>query len=94
MIGVICNPPKQGEPSYIEFLKEKSAVLADLAEKAKLTTETLNSLDGVTCNAVQGAMYAFPQIRLPKRAIEVAKVSFFVFSVWLTLASRAPGYLT
>ncbi|VDD75814.1 unnamed protein product [Mesocestoides corti] len=73
MIGVICNPPKKGEPSYELFVKERDAVLADLKEKAKLTTETLNALEGVTCNAVQGAMYAFPHIRLPPKAIAAAK---------------------
>ena len=39
-----------------------------------LTTEVLNSMEGVKCNEVQGAMYAFPRITLPQRAIEEAKV--------------------
>jgi len=43
-------------------------------KKAKLTTEVLNSVEGVKCNEVQGAMYAFPRITLPQRAIEEAKV--------------------
>lgn len=33
----------------------------------------LNSLEGVTCNEVTGALYAFPRIRLPQKAIEEAK---------------------
>ncbi|VDN35586.1 unnamed protein product, partial [Dibothriocephalus latus] len=73
MIGTICNPPKPGEPSYELFLTERDTVLRDLAEKAKLTTETLNSLEGVSCNAVQGAMYAFPSLKLPEKAIQKAK---------------------
>nr|CDS30789.1 gag pol polyprotein [Hymenolepis microstoma] len=73
MIGVICDPPREGEPSYEVFVKERDSVLADLKVKAKLTTDTLNALEGVTCNAVQGAMYAFPQIRLPPKAIAAAK---------------------
>lgn len=73
MIGTICNPPKPGDPSYELFLSERDTVLRDLAEKAKLTSETLNSLDGVSCNAVQGAMYAFPSLQLPKKAIQKAK---------------------
>ena len=39
-----------------------------------LTTEVLNSMEGVECNEVQGAMYAFPRITIPQRAIEEAKV--------------------
>ena len=42
--------------------------------KAKLTTSMLNSLEGVTCNEVTGALYAFPRIRFPQKAIEEAKV--------------------
>ena len=32
-------------------------------------------MENVKCNEVAGAMYAFPRITLPKRAIEAAKVS-------------------
>jgi hypothetical protein len=34
----------------------------------------LNKIEGVVCNPVQGAMYAFPQIMLPPKAIAHAKV--------------------
>lgn len=34
--------------------------------------DTLNSIDGFSCNTVQGAMYAFPQFMLPPKAIEFA----------------------
>ena len=43
--------------------------------QAKMTTEVLNSMENVKCNEVAGAMYAFPRITLPKKAIEAAKVS-------------------
>ncbi len=74
MIGAICDPPKEGEPSYPTFIAEKTAVLQDLQTKATLATTTLNSLEGVSCNALQGTMYAFPQLRLPEKAIAAAKV--------------------
>ena len=48
-------------------------MLASLAERAKLVADTLNSIEGITCNTVQGAMYAFPQIHLPLKAIAAAK---------------------
>ena len=53
--------------------------------KAKITTSMLNSLEGVTCNEVTGALYAFPRIRLPQKAIEEAKVSKRVMDVTLSL---------
>ena len=34
----------------------------------------LNSLEGVSCNAVTGSLYAFPKIVLPQKAIEEAMV--------------------
>ena len=40
--------------------------LASLAERAKLVADTLNSIEGITCNTVQGAMYAFPQVNSPR----------------------------
>jgi len=44
-----------------------------------MTTETLNMVEGVRCNEVMGAMYAFPRIFLPDRAIAEAKVSIPLF---------------
>lgn len=49
-------------------------MLSDLNVKAKLTTQILNSIEGVTLNEVAGAMYAFPQIKLPPKVLEAAKV--------------------
>ena len=43
-----------------------------------MATEVLNSIKNVKCNEVAGAMYAFPRITLPKKAIEAAKVSCLV----------------
>jgi alanine transaminase len=35
--------------------------------------DALNSLEGVTCNRAEGAMYLFPRINLPQKAIEAAE---------------------
>uniref|UniRef100_A0A673BFA6 Alanine aminotransferase 1 n=1 Tax=Sphaeramia orbicularis TaxID=375764 RepID=A0A673BFA6_9TELE len=52
---------------------ERTAVLAALAEKARLTEQVFNTVPGITCNPVQGAMYTFPRITLPQKAIDKAK---------------------
>ncbi|KAL4239866.1 glycerol-3-phosphate O-acyltransferase 2 [Mactra antiquata] len=75
VMDVVVNPPKPGEPSYDLFEKEKNFVLGQLKEKARMVTEVFNSIDGISCNVVQGAMYAFPNIKLPKKAIEAAKAA-------------------
>lgn len=72
-LDVVMNPPQKGEPSYEQFIKEKNGVLSGLAEKAKLTADMFNSIDGITCNTVQGAMYSFPKIDIPAKAVEEAK---------------------
>ena len=35
----------------------------------------LNRLEGVTCNEAQGAMYAFPAITLPPKAVAAAEAA-------------------
>ncbi|KAK6011177.1 aminotransferase, class I/II [Ostertagia ostertagi] len=77
MMDALVNPPKPGEPSYDLWLKEKTAVLNSLKERATLVKQAYGSIDGILCNEVQGAMYAFPQLLLPPRAIEKARVSYY-----------------
>lgn len=73
VMDCITNPPKPGDPSYELFKKEKDNVLALLKKKAGMVTSLFNSIEGIKCNEVQGAMYAFPQIFLPQGAVEEAK---------------------
>lgn len=58
-MDVVVNPPKPGEPSYESFTAQKSAILASLAEKAKLVADTFNSMEGFSCNTVQGDSNSF-----------------------------------
>nr|CAH7713241.1 unnamed protein product [Callosobruchus chinensis] len=72
-LDVVMNPPKKGEPSYELFQKERNGVLESLKLRAKMVADTFNSMEGFSCNTVQGAMYAFPQMKLPPKAVEAAK---------------------
>jgi hypothetical protein len=36
--------------------------------------EAFNSLEGITCNKAEGAMYLFPRLHLPQKAIGVVVV--------------------
>ena len=49
-------------------------MLAELAAKAKLTEKVFNEAPGIRCNPVQGAMYSFPRVQLPPRAVQRAQV--------------------
>jgi hypothetical protein len=53
--------------------QEKNDTLSSLKRRAELLVHGLNQLEGVTCNAAEGALYAFPRITLPPRAIEEGK---------------------
>merc|ERR1712137_752741 len=68
----MCNPPKLGDESFESHLKEKKDILDSLKRRATYMADTFNSLEGVTCSAPEGAMYVFPQIRLPPAAIAAA----------------------
>lgn len=59
---------------HSSLLQERTQVLSALAEKASLTEQIFNTTPGIKCNPVQGAMYTFPRISLPQKAIDRAKV--------------------
>uniref|UniRef100_A0A8D0FRE7 Alanine aminotransferase 1 n=1 Tax=Strix occidentalis caurina TaxID=311401 RepID=A0A8D0FRE7_STROC len=73
VLDTVVSPPQPGEPSYDLFMAEKQAVLSSLAHKARLTQEIFNRTPGIHCNPVQGAMYSFPRIELPPRALTAAQ---------------------
>ncbi|KAK0168079.1 hypothetical protein PV327_001917 [Microctonus hyperodae] len=72
-MDVVTNPPQPHEPSYKLFIEEKTAVLKSLAERSRLVVDTLNSIPGFKSNPAMGAMYVFPRIDLPPKAIKAAK---------------------
>ncbi|KAJ1287369.1 hypothetical protein BS78_02G004700 [Paspalum vaginatum] len=72
-MGVMVNPPKPGDISYLKFTAESKSILESLRRRARMMTDGFNSCRNVTCNFTEGAMYSFPQIQLPPRAIEAAK---------------------
>ena len=64
-VGLMCQPPKEGDESYPVYIKEKTDILESLKRRADKLSVALNKLEGVRCNSIDGAMYAFPQITLP-----------------------------
>ncbi|EJW73479.1 hypothetical protein WUBG_15616, partial [Wuchereria bancrofti] len=69
----VVKPPQPGEPSYDQWLEEKTAILDSLKDRARAVYKAYNSIDGIKCNPVQGSMYAFPRIEMPQKAIDKAK---------------------
>ncbi|KAM1717085.1 hypothetical protein COP2_025236 [Malus domestica] len=75
LASLVMSPPKVGDESYEMYLAEKDGILSSLARRAKALEEALNSLEGVTCNRAEGAMYLFPCITLPQNAIKAAEAA-------------------
>lgn len=73
VMDCVVNPPKPDDPSYEQWIAEKEAVLASLNERAQMVGKAYNAVEGVSCNEVQGAMYAFPRVHLPPKAVAKAK---------------------
>jgi len=71
--GMMVNPPKEGEPSYATYIKERDAIINGLRERSAKLAKALNTLEGFHCSKPSGAMYLFPRVDLPPRAIAQAK---------------------
>ena len=74
-VAMVMNPPKPGDISYELYHKEKTDILESLERRAKGVVESLNALEGITCNEVEGALYAFPSLKLPKHLLDAAEAS-------------------
>lgn len=73
LASLVMNPPKVGDESYESYSSERDGILQSLARRAKTLEDAFNSLEGVSCNKTEGAMYLFPRIELPQKAIKAAE---------------------
>ncbi|XP_057548777.1 alanine aminotransferase 2 [Amaranthus tricolor] len=73
LASLVMSPPKVGDESYEVYSAEKEGILSSMARRAKTLEDAFNSLEGVTCNKAEGAMYLFPRINLPQKAIKAAE---------------------
>jgi len=72
-VGLMVNPPQEGDESYEEYIKESTAIYDSLKRRGKKLSGLLNTLEGVSCTQPEGAMYLFPRIPMTKKAIQAAK---------------------
>jgi len=74
-VGVDCmvRPPVEGEESYPLWKKETDTIHKALAERTVLMATRLNALPGMSCAPSPGALYLFPRLYLPPKALEAAK---------------------
>jgi len=73
LLDLMCSPPVEGDESYQLYVKERDEIYNGLKERALSLVAALNKLEGVTCNPAEGAMYAFPRITIPEKAVAQAR---------------------
>jgi len=72
-LDLMVAPPVPGDPSYDQYQLERITLYNSLKLRASLMVSRLNSLPGISCKPIEGALYAFPKISIPKAAIKVAE---------------------
>lgn len=73
VMDLIVKPPSVDDQSYDLYIQEKQHNLHELSNKAHMVSKLLNEINGISCNAIKGAMYAFPKIDLPQKFIDSCK---------------------
>ncbi|KAI8344787.1 pyridoxal phosphate-dependent transferase [Chlamydoabsidia padenii] len=73
LVDLMCSPPLPNDPSYPTYRDEVDGIYQSLKRRAQRLEAAFNAMEGVSCQPAQGAMYLFPTITLPKRAVEHAQ---------------------
>jgi len=72
MTALMCRGPAKGDASYETHEAEKKAIFESLKRRATIVEEGLDAIPGFSCQPAQGAMYCFPSVELPPKAIAAA----------------------
>ena len=51
----------------------QDGIYLSLKRRAEKLVSALNAMDGIECNPSNGAMYSFPRVFLPEKAVTAAK---------------------
>jgi len=73
MTSLMLRPPEPGTESYELFREETCGIYNGLKERAERLVTGLNQIPGISCVPAEGAMYAFPSVEVPSKALEAAK---------------------
>jgi len=73
MLSLMVRGPKPGDESYESHEAEKDTIFQSLVVRSKIVSKGLDDIPGFSCQTSQGAMYCFPAVELPEKAISAAK---------------------
>jgi len=69
MTSLMVRGPSPGSISYDSHQKEMREIYESLKRRSEVVSHGLNSIPGFSCQPSQGAMYCFPSLLVPGRAI-------------------------
>ena len=75
MAALMCSPPEEGTESFALYNEERTGILESLKRRAVKLVAAYRQMEGVSCNDADGALYLFPKITLPEKAIAAAKAA-------------------
>ena len=73
MMSLMVNGPWPGDESYESHEADKNAIFQSLKRRANIAYKGFNAIDRISCQRSQGAMYCFPSVDIPKKALEEAE---------------------
>lgn len=74
--GIMVHPPSETEESGTQFIAERDAILQSMKRRALMLSKALNEMEGISCTSIEGAMYAFPSIVIPRKFYCFTLLSF------------------
>ncbi|KAH7827404.1 Alanine aminotransferase [Monocercomonoides exilis] len=72
LVDLMVKPPTPEDESYPLYLAESTAILSSLKRRALRLSAALNDLPGCSCQPIEAALYAFPSIKIPPKAVQAA----------------------
>jgi alanine transaminase len=72
MTSLMVRPPLPGEESHTQFVREELEIFLSLKRRARSLVDGLNAIDGISSTKAEGAMYAFPKVEMPPKALQEA----------------------
>ena len=76
MADLMVNPPNLNEcdeDTVKKYENERQVTFDGLKSRLKVVNKLLNEMDNITSVNIEGALYAFPRVRLSKKAVLAAK---------------------
>lgn len=89
--GLMVQPPQPGDVSYATYKAERDGILASLRRRAGLLSKALNAMEGVSCNSIDGALYAFPTITIPGKICSKFMYTMTTFDTYARTHTTLPN---